>query len=701
MRRICLVGAGFISRVHAEALQHVPGVRIAAIVDPNSTAARSLAQSFRIEQIFGSVQEAIEADAFDCAHVLVPPNLHAAIALPLLQAKKSVLLEKPFAVTDAECQLLLEASGRYGAVLSVNQNFVFHPAFARLRRELERRSLGRPNFVQCIYNMPLRQMAARQFGHWMFQAPGNLLLEQAVHPLSQIATIAGPVRDAQAIAGSPLEVTPDCKIYPTLDISLSCRDVPAALRFAVGQSFPFWQITAVCDDGVIVADMIANRCFSHARTRWLDAVDGVASGSRTGLRILRDSWQNGVDYAASTLHLKARNDPFFLSMRGSISAFHAALDSGQTAPVDGRFGAMLVSACEMISKRAFPTPAPSAVLPAEARASSDADIAILGGTGFIGTHLVKRCVADGLRVAVMARSVRNLPAIFNDARVLVQRGDTSDRKAVELAIGNAPVVINLAHGGGAGSFEKIRDAMLVGARTVAEVCLANQVRRLVHIGSIASLYLGPQPNTVTGETPPDPLNEQRADYARAKALCDKLLLEMRAHRELPVCILRPGLVVGEGSPPFHTGLGFFNNEQHCLGWNRGTNPLPFVLVEDVAEAILLAVRAPDLEGRCYNLVGDVRLTAREYIELLAEALQRPLRFHPQSPRKLWMAELAKWTIKRATGRRVPVPTLRDIRSRGLRAVFDCSDAKRDLGWRPTSDRERFISRAILVHTDRS
>jgi nucleoside-diphosphate-sugar epimerase len=161
------------------------------------------------------------------------------------------------------------------------------------------------------------------------------------------------------------------------------------------------------------------------------------------------------------------------------------------------------------------------------------------------------------------------------------------------------------------------------------------------------------------------------------------------------------LVVGEGSPPFHTGLGFFNNEQHCLGWNRGTNPLPFVLVEDVAEAILLAARAPDLEGRCYNLVGDVRLTAREYIELLAEALQRPLRFHPQSPRKLWIAELAKWTIKRATGRRVPVPTLRDIRSRGLRAVFDCSDAKRDLGWRPTSDRERFISRAILVHTDRS
>ena len=100
--------------------------------------------------------------------------------------------------------------------------------------------------------------------------------------------------------------------------------------------------------------------------------------------------------------------------------------------------------------------------------------------------------------------------------------------------------------------------------------------------------------------------------------------------ELNLCILRPGLVVGEGGIPFHSGLGFFNNEQHCIGWNAGRNPLPFVLVEDVADAIVRAVRAEGIEGRCYNLVGDVRLSAREYIAALAEAMRRPLKFHPQS-----------------------------------------------------------------------
>jgi nucleoside-diphosphate-sugar epimerase len=158
------------------------------------------------------------------------------------------------------------------------------------------------------------------------------------------------------------------------------------------------------------------------------------------------------------------------------------------------------------------------------------------------------------------------------------------------------------------------------------------------------------------------------------------------------------LVVGEGSLPFHSGLGFFNTEQHCIGWNAGRNPLPFVLVEDTTEAIHAAAFAPPgIEGRCYNLVGDVRPSARSYIADLARALERPLRFHPHSPDLLWLEDVAKWVIKRATGRKVPIPRRRDFLSRGLRAVFDCEDIKRDLGWKPVADAEVFHRRAVMVH----
>jgi predicted dehydrogenase len=90
MSRVCLVGAGFISRVHAEALKTLPGQSLACVVDPNIEAARRLARDFGAATSFASVAEALAADAFDRAHVLVPPDLHCATALELIAAYKPV-----------------------------------------------------------------------------------------------------------------------------------------------------------------------------------------------------------------------------------------------------------------------------------------------------------------------------------------------------------------------------------------------------------------------------------------------------------------------------------------------------------------------------------------------------------------------------------------------------------------------------------
>lgn len=697
MRRVALVGAGYIARVHAEALQTISDARVAVVVDPNCGAADSLARFCGGATTFGSIDEAITADAFDCAHILVPPNIHARAALPVLRAGKPVLLEKPMAERSEDCAELLAAAQQSGASLGVNQNFLCHPAFARLQRMVEARTLGRPSHVSCIYNVPLRQLAARQFGHWMFQAPVNILLEQAVHPLSQIAAIAGPIGDVSVQSGAAVELAPGVPFHATLDASMACERLPAQLRFAVGQSFPFWQVTVVCDDGVVVADILANRLFSFRRTRWLEAVDGLVSAGRTAGAVFTEGFRNTAAYAAATLKLAKRNDAFFQSMRNSIAGFHNALTAGRPPPIDGPFGAMLVGSCERIARAAFGTPSVLTAPAVRSSVGAAPDVAVLGGTGFIGTHVVKRLLENDMRVSVMARSVRNLPAPFGDDRVALHAGDLRNKEAVESAIGDAPIVVNLAHGGGGASWVEVRDAMLGGAETVAGVCLARGVRRLIYIGSIAALYLGPQSQPVTGTTPPDPQAEQRADYARAKAMTDFRLLAMYAADGLPVCILRPGLVVGEGGLPFHSGLGFFNNEQYCIGWNTGRNPLPFVLVEDVADAIVLACHAEGVEGRCYNLVGDVRLTAREYIADLGNAMQRPLHFHPQRVDALWLQEYGKYLIKRATGRAGPPPSRRDFLSRGLGATFDCGDAKRDLGWSPVADPVKFRERAILVH----
>jgi len=706
--RICLVGAGYIAQIHAEALKAVPAARIVAVVDREPGAAQRLADRFAVPRVHATVQEALQAGGIDAAHVLTPPGVHRGTALPFLETGIPVLIEKPLAASLAECEALTAASRAHGAALGVNQNFIFHPAFVRLRRIVGEGRLGRPNFVDCLYNVPLHQLSVRQFGHWMFHAPGNILLEQAVHPLSQIAALIGSVEEVHAIADPPIEIAPGLPFFPATSITLRGTKLPAQLRYAVGQSYPFWQVSVVCDDGVAVADILANRVFTHGRTRWLEAVDHLISGGRTGAAVIGEGVRNAWRYGAATLGLAGRNDPFFVSMRASIAAFHASLagSGAQAFESDGVFGAMLVAACERIRDKAFGTgtghqpPVPAAATPAP-EANDPADVAVLGGTGFIGAETVRHLVAAGLRVSVMARSVGNLPAIFHHEKVVVHRGDIRDEAAVARAVGEARIVVNLAHGGGGATYEDVRRAMVGGAETVAKVCLAKQVRRLVHVGSIASLYLGPQPGEVTGATPSDPRADERPDYTRAKAECDRMLLDLHARDGLPVVILRPGLVVGEGSPPLHAGLGLTNNEQHVIGWNNGRNPLPFVLVGDVAEAIVLAARAePEVEGRCYNLVGDVRPNARDYIAELAQGTGRPLRFHPQQATRLWAVDFGKWLIKRAGGRKAPLPSRRDLLSRGLTARFDCSDAKRDLGWRPVADHATFARLAIAVHAPR-
>lgn len=697
MSRICIVGAGYISRVHLDVLRTLPGQQVVSVVDVNRAAAERLAREVGAKA-FASVEEALadDADGFDRAHVLVPPDLHGAAARPLLAAGKAVLLEKPLAVSVAECEELQAAAQAGGAALGVNQNFVHHPAFARMRRMVEAGRLGRPTWVGCTYNVPLRQLASRQFGHWMFRAPGNILLEQAVHPLSQLTTLAGPVRTVSALAGPTIELAPGVPFVQSLDAVFGCTRLPAQLRFAVGQDFPFWQVTVVCADGVAVADILANRVFTYGRTRWLPAVDGAVSGLRTSGAVAVDSVMGLVRYGLSTAKLRPPSDPFFASMKGSLGAFHAALDAGRKPELDAAFGADLVRTCEMIRDQAFPK-MPAVAAPAPVSSAATADVAVLGGTGFIGGHVVRRLLKAGLRVRVMARTVANLPAHYADPRVSVLRGDIRDQAAVGRAIAGVPVVVNLAHGGGGTDFEAIRAAMVGGAEVVARACLAAGTRRLVHVGSIASLYLGPQQGAVTDATPPDPQKEKRGDYAHAKVLADDMLLNLHATAGLPVVILRPGVVVGEGSSPFHSGLGLFNNEQHCIGWNAGTNPLPFVLVADVADAIHCAMAAPGIEGRAYNIVGDVRMTARDYIAALGQALGRPLRFHPQAARWLWAEDSGKWLVKRATGRQVAAPSVRDFLSRGMTAAFDTSDAKADLHWTPTADRDRFIAQAITIH----
>ncbi|MGB3967349.1 MAG: NAD-dependent epimerase/dehydratase family protein, partial [Planctomycetota bacterium] len=216
------------------------------------------------------------------------------------------------------------------------------------------------------------------------------------------------------------------------------------------------------------------------------------------------------------------------------------------------------------------------------------------------------------------------------------------------------------------------------------------VQRLVYTSSTAALWLGGG-GSITGAVGPDPRPECRSGYARGKIAAEHELAALRA-RGLPVVVVRPAIVVGDDGIVEHSGVGMWVKDNHCIGWGSGRAPLPFVLADDCAQALIAALAAEGVVGNSYNLAGDVRLSARGYVTAIAAHTGRAYHFAGTPLWWMWLQECGKYLVKALARRPREWPQRRDLASRGFRTGLDCSDAKRDLGFEPESDRDRFLRR---------
>jgi len=164
-----------------------------------------------------------------------------------------------------------------------------------------------------------------------------------------------------------------------------------------------------------------------------------------------------------------------------------------------------------------------------------------------------------------------------------------------------------------------------------------------------------------------------------------------------VIVFRPGIVIGRGGSPFHWGIGMWSWNAVCQIWGQGRNPLPFVLVEDVARALVAAVDIPEIEGESFNLVAETDLTALDYLKALEEHAGVSFQKFPTPPWKFYAVDLVKWVVKQMV--RHPDkrrPSYRDWETRTQRARYDCTKARRLLNWNPVCDRDEIIRRGIQL-----
>lgn len=702
--RVAIAGAGYIADFHAPIAAAQEGVEVVAIVDPDATRARSTAQRFGIARTAASIEE-LASLRIDVVHLLVPPDVHVPLAKRCFELGMGVFLEKPAALSGDACRELARLAQERGLPFGVNHNNLHHPAFARLLARVRAGEIGRVEHVQVTLSVPLAQLDAQDYAHWMFREPRNIVFEQAVHPLCQVHALVGAVKSAETTRLSQRELLPGQLFVDRWSASAVGERGTAQIYLAFGQGFTRSTIQVLGTDGSLEADLAHNALSGEEKTLWLEFWNGYLALARRARDLRRDARSVLAGWIRFTLGLGPRQDAFWVGMRDSIAGFYAALRSGSTLPTDGFQAAEVLDWCDALAAAA-PIPPRKPAAPPEPGPARPGEVVVLGATGFIGRRVVAKLLDERVPVSIVARRAHSLPAQIQEGvasgAIRFLRGSLEDQASLGNAFAGAHAVIQLATGNG-DTWEKVERAMVRGSVEVARTAHAAGVKRFVYVSSIAALDTRPGLGEIRDSNATDPSPHERALYSRGKLAAEEALLALHRETGVPLVIARPGVVVGEGTPMQHSGYGLWARDNHCVGWGDGEHALPLVWVDDVADALVAAARhkGGELIGRCMNLCARPPLSAREIVEELARSTGRAIHFHPRSLVASQTMEIGKWVVKKA-GRRAGVefPSWRDLQSRALDVTFSSDLARSVLGWKPVEEREAFLERCVRIYAPR-
>lgn len=248
-------------------------------------------------------------------------------------------------------------------------------------------------------------------------------------------------------------------------------------------------------------------------------------------------------------------------------------------------------------------------------------VAIIGGTGHIGSYLTPMLVEAGHRVTCISRNQRKpycehaawgtVTHVILD-RVAEEQSGTFGERVARL---EAEAVIDLTcyH---PQSAEHLANA------------LRGRVGHLLHCGTI--WVHGP---SIVVPTTEEDLRQPFGEYGIRKAAIERWLLAQWKETGLPVTILHPGHLVGPGWAPINP-QGNFNPEvftalRHGAEVrvpNFGMETVHHVHAEDVAQAFRLALdHRKNALGESFHAVSAAAITLRGYAEQMAAWFDQPAR----------------------------------------------------------------------------
>ena len=235
--------------------------------------------------------------------------------------------------------------------------------------------------------------------------------------------------------------------------------------------------------------------------------------------------------------------------------------------------------------------------------ASDKLITIIGGSGFLGRHIVRALARRGYRIRVACRRpdlAGHVQPLGTPGQIMAVQANVRYPASLAAACDGAYAVINLTgvlHSAGAQSFDAIH---VFGAEASAKAARAARARLFIQMSA-----LGADENSTS-------------DYARSKAEGEK-----RARANFPgAIVLRPSVVFGPEDDFFNrfAALARFSPVLPLIG--GGETRFAPVFVGDVAEAVSRLVDKGDADGRTYELGGPEDLSFHQLMDFTLDTIGR-------------------------------------------------------------------------------
>ncbi|HEX4441824.1 MAG TPA: hopanoid-associated sugar epimerase [Thermoanaerobaculia bacterium] len=314
---------------------------------------------------------------------------------------------------------------------------------------------------------------------------------------------------------------------------------------------------------------------------------------------------------------------------------------------------------------------------------------VTGGTGFVGSHVVRALLARGESVRCLARPGGRRDNLSGLAVEIVD-GDLTDPASLARAAKGASAVYHVAadYRLWTRDHRELYAANAGGTDNVLRAAADAGASRIVYTSSVAALGLTPDGSPANETTPVD-RRRIIGHYKKSKHDAERVALDW-AGRGLPVVIVNPSTPIGERDiKPTPTGqlvVDFLNRRMPAYV-DTGLN---LIDVRDVAAGHLLAAER-GRPGEKY-ILGNRNMSLKEILDTLA-ALTGIRAPRTRLPHWIPLAFSACDTaVSRVTGR-PPRASFESVRMSTHRMFFDASRAVRELGL-PQTPVEDALSRAV-------